>query len=117
MSCMVKLPAALIPGVVDPPSIEETFWAPDSELNTPHSSLFMSNRPLDDVLSDFLLQSQVRASVFATSSVCGAWRIHTTAMHRLGLHLVARGSCGLHMRGFAAPVPLHAGAGAAAEPR
>jgi len=69
----------------------------------------MSDRSLDDLLSDFLLQSQVRASVFATPSVCGAWRINTTGMHRLGFHLVARGSCWLHMRGFAAPVPLHAG--------
>jgi len=69
----------------------------------------MSDRSLDDLLSDFLLQSQVRASVFATPSVCGAWRINTTGMHRLGFHLLARGSCWLHMRGFAAPVPLHAG--------
>ena len=69
----------------------------------------MSDRSLDDLLSDFLQQSQVRASVFATPSVCGAWRINTTGMHRLGFHLVARGGCWLHMRGFAAPVPLHAG--------
>jgi AraC family transcriptional regulator, activator of mtrCDE len=69
----------------------------------------MSDRSLNDLLSDFLIQSRVHASVFATPSVCGAWRINTTGMHRLGFHLVARGMCWLHMRGFAAPEPLRAG--------
>ena len=69
----------------------------------------MSDRSINDLLSDFLIQSRVHASVFATPSVCGAWRINTTGMHRLGFHLVARGMCWLHMRGFAAPEALRAG--------
>jgi AraC family transcriptional regulator, activator of mtrCDE len=69
----------------------------------------MSERSINDLLSDFLIQSRVRASVFASPSVCGAWRVNTTGMHRLGFHLVARGTCWLHMRGFAAPEALRAG--------
>lgn len=69
----------------------------------------MSDRSIDDLLSNFLIQSRVRASVFASPSVCGAWRINTTGLHRLGFHVVARGTCWLHMRGFAAPEPLRAG--------
>ncbi|MFU8896925.1 MAG: AraC family transcriptional regulator [Gammaproteobacteria bacterium] len=69
----------------------------------------MPDRSINDLLSDFLVQSRVNASVFATPSVCGAWRINTTGMHRLGFHLVARGTCWLHMRGFAAPEALRAG--------
>lgn len=69
----------------------------------------MTDRSLGDLLSDFLVQARVHASVFASPSVCGAWRINTTGMHRLGFHLVARGTCWLHMRGFAAPEPLRAG--------
>jgi AraC family transcriptional regulator, activator of mtrCDE len=70
---------------------------------------FMTESTVDDLLSEFLIQSHVRASVFASPSLCGAWRINTTGLHRLGFHLVARGSCWLHMRGFAAPEPLRAG--------
>ena len=69
----------------------------------------MTERSISDLLSDFLVQARVHASVFASPSVCGAWRINTTGMHRLGFHLVARGTCWLHMRGFAAPEPLRAG--------
>lgn len=69
----------------------------------------MTDRSVNDLLSEFLTQSHVSASVFASPSVCGAWRINTTGMHRLGFHLVARGTCWLHMRGFAAPEPLRAG--------
>jgi AraC family transcriptional regulator, activator of mtrCDE len=69
----------------------------------------MSDRSMNDLLSEFLIQSRVHAGVFASPSVCGAWRINTTGMHRLGFHLVARGMCWLHMRGFAAPEPLRAG--------
>ena len=69
----------------------------------------MSDRSLSDLLSEFLIQSRLHASVYATPSVCGAWRINPTGMHRLGFHLVARGTCWLHMRGFAAPEPLCAG--------
>jgi AraC family transcriptional regulator, activator of mtrCDE len=71
--------------------------------------LFMSDRSINDLLSEFLVQARVHAGVFASPSVCGAWRINTTGMHRLGFHLVARGMCWLHMRGFAAPEPLRAG--------
>ena len=69
----------------------------------------MTEGSVDDLLSEFLIQSHVHASVFATPSLCGAWRVNTSGMHRLGFHLVARGSCWLHMRGFAAPEPLRAG--------
>jgi AraC family transcriptional regulator, activator of mtrCDE len=69
----------------------------------------MPDRSIDDLLSEFLVQARVHAGVFASPSVCGAWRINTTGMHRLGFHLVARGTCWLHMRGFAAPEPLRAG--------
>jgi AraC family transcriptional regulator, activator of mtrCDE len=69
----------------------------------------MSVHSFDDLLSEFLVQSRVQASVFASPSVCGAWRINLTGQHRLGFHLVARGSCWLHMRGFAAPEALRAG--------
>lgn len=69
----------------------------------------MPDRSINDLLSEFLIQSRVHASVFASPSICGTWRINTTGMHRLGFHLVARGTCWLHMRGFAAPEPLRAG--------
>jgi AraC family transcriptional regulator, activator of mtrCDE len=69
----------------------------------------VTDRSFNDLLSDFLIQARVHASVFASPSVCGAWRVNTTGMHRLGFHLVARGSCWLHMRGLAAPEPLRAG--------
>lgn len=69
----------------------------------------MTDRTNSDLLSGFLGQCRVSATVFASPSVCGNWRINTTGLHRLGFHLVARGSCWLHMRGFAAPEPLRTG--------
>ena len=58
----------------------------------------MPDNSATDLLSDILVQSRVRASVFASMSVCGAWRVNTTGLHRLGFHLLARGSCWLHLR-------------------
>lgn len=58
----------------------------------------MAERSATDLLSEILVQSRVRASVFASLSVCGAWRVNTTGMHRLGFHLLARGACWLHLR-------------------
>jgi AraC family transcriptional regulator, activator of mtrCDE len=69
----------------------------------------MPESSVNDLLTEFLIQARVHASVFATPRVCGAWRINTTGMRGLGFHLVARGTCWLHMHGFAAPEPLRAG--------
>jgi len=69
----------------------------------------MSYHPDSDLLSEIIAQFQVRASVFASPSVCGAWRINTTGAHAVGFHLVVRGSCWLHLRGLAAPIAMTAG--------
>jgi AraC family transcriptional regulator, activator of mtrCDE len=58
----------------------------------------MTDSSATDLLSEILVRSRVRASVFASMSVCGAWRVNTTGLHRLGFHVVARGACWLHLR-------------------
>jgi AraC family transcriptional regulator, activator of mtrCDE len=69
----------------------------------------MTERSENDLLSEILGEYKLKATVFATPSVCGDWQVNTSGMHRVGFHLVGRGACWLHMRGLAAPEPLRAG--------
>lgn len=69
----------------------------------------MSNSTNDDVLSEFLRKLNVSAKVFGLPSICGEWQIDTNGVSPTQFHLVARGSCYLHMRHLPAPMPLRAG--------
>jgi AraC family transcriptional regulator, activator of mtrCDE len=69
----------------------------------------MSESPKEDVLSEFLTKLNINAKVFGLPSVCGEWQINTTGVSPAQFHLIARGSCYLHMRHLDAPMPLRAG--------
>lgn len=62
-----------------------------------------------DALASVIAHYRPTARVYATPSVCGAWRVNTQGMHRVGFHLVVRGSCWLHLPGLAAPQALRTG--------
>ena len=69
----------------------------------------MSHSPKEDVLSEFLTKLNISAKVFGLPSVCGEWQINTNGVSPMQFHLVARGSCYLHMHHLDAPMPLRAG--------
>ncbi len=51
-----------------------------------------------DLVSELLETSRLRATVYASPHACGAWQLNTTGGGKPGFHLVARGSCWLHVR-------------------
>jgi AraC-like DNA-binding protein len=59
-----------------------------------------------DVLADVLSSTRLGGTVFARSELSGSWGLLFEPAARAGLHIVARGSCWLSMRGRRAPVHL-----------
>lgn len=62
-----------------------------------------------DILSDILQSFRLSAEVFFHSSYCGNWAVDTSGSRHATFHVVARGSCWLHMTGLEQPEPLRAG--------
>ncbi len=62
-----------------------------------------------DVLSDVLRLLRLRASVFFHASFCGAWSVDSSGEDKATFHLIARGSCWLHMSSAAQPILLQGG--------
>ena len=63
-----------------------------------------------DSLSQIITHYQMKARVYSSPRVCGAWRINPTGMHAASFHLVAAGGCWLHLSRTGEPVRLEAGA-------
>jgi len=62
-----------------------------------------------DILSDILQSFRLSAEVFLHSSFCGSWAVDTSGSRQATFHVVARGSCWLHMPGTEQPEPLRGG--------
>jgi AraC-like DNA-binding protein len=62
-----------------------------------------------DVLADVLSSTQIGGTVFARSELPAPWGMLFEPASRAGLHIVARGSCWLRMKGRGAPVHLAQG--------
>lgn len=62
-----------------------------------------------DILSDILKTCRLNAKVFLHSNFCGSWAVDTSGTQQATFHVVARGSCWLHLSDLADPVPLRAG--------
>jgi AraC family transcriptional regulator, activator of mtrCDE len=69
----------------------------------------MSERSADDSLTDVLTHYRTNARVYASPTVCGAWRFNPTGLHDVGFHLIASGSCFLHRAQPSEPDRLKAG--------
>jgi AraC-like DNA-binding protein len=59
-----------------------------------------------DVLADVLSSTRIGGTVFARSELMGPWGMLFEPAARAGLHIIARGSCWLSMRGRAQPLHL-----------
>ena len=64
---------------------------------------------MNDVLSDVLRVFRLNANVFLHSSFCGSWVVDTSGEEKTTFHLIARGTCWLHLPGEPVPLPLRAG--------
>ena len=62
-----------------------------------------------DILSDILQSFRLNAEVFFHSSYCGNWAVDTSGSRQATFHVVARGSCWLHMPNSEQSEPLRAG--------
>ena len=62
-----------------------------------------------DSLSEILQTCRLDAKVFLHSSFCGSWAVDTSGSRQATFHVVARGSCWLHMPDTDQPEPLRAG--------
>lgn len=62
-----------------------------------------------DVLSDVLRLLRLRASVFFHASFCGAWSVDSSGENKATFHLIAGGTCWLHMPSSSHPIALRGG--------
>jgi len=62
-----------------------------------------------DVLSDVLQFCRLNARVFLHSSFCGSWAVDTSGTQQAAFHVVARGTCWLHLPGMLQAESLRAG--------
>jgi AraC-like DNA-binding protein len=62
-----------------------------------------------DILSEILESSRLNAEVYLHSSFCGDWAVDSSGSQQATFHVVARGSCWLHMPDSDQPEPLRAG--------
>jgi hypothetical protein len=62
-----------------------------------------------DVLADVLASTRIGGTVFCRSELMGPWGMSFEPGSRAGLHIVARGTCWLHLRGQRAPLRLSQG--------
>lgn len=62
-----------------------------------------------DVLADVLSATRIGGTVFCRSELTGPWGMLFEPASRAGLHIVARGSCWLRLRGRATPLRLSQG--------
>lgn len=62
-----------------------------------------------DSLSEILQATRLSARVFLHSSFCGQWAVDTSGSQHATFHVVARGTCWLHMQDMNQPEPLRAG--------
>lgn len=69
----------------------------------------MTNSPEKDLLSEILWRMQLRASIYASPSVCGDWQVDGSDHDGAQFHLISRGSCYLHLDGDPEPQPLRGG--------
>lgn len=70
----------------------------------------MTDRPANDLLSELLAVYELRAHVYATPSSCGLWRMEVPASPLAEFHVVASGTCYLHLGpGLAPPLLLQTG--------
>lgn len=69
----------------------------------------MTNSPEEDLLSEILGRMQLRASIYASPTVCGDWQVDGSDHAGAQFHLISRGSCYLHLDGESEPRPLRGG--------
>lgn len=62
-----------------------------------------------DVLSDVLRLLRLKASVFFHSNFCGAWSVDSSGTGKATFHLVASGTCWLHLQDKHEPLELRGG--------
>lgn len=63
----------------------------------------------EDLVSEILGKVQLRASVYANPTVCGEWQIDGSTHSGAQFHLIARGTCFLHLANGNEPRPMRAG--------
>lgn len=63
----------------------------------------------EDLVSEILGKVQLRASVYANPTVCGTWQLDGSAHPGAQFHLIARGTCFLHLPNGEEPRALRAG--------
>src|SRR3546814_14256178 len=69
----------------------------------------MINSPEEDLLSEILGRMQLRASIYASPTVCGDWQVDGSDHAGAQFHLISRGACYLHLDGEPEPRPLRGG--------
>src|SRR3546814_11757921 len=69
----------------------------------------MINSPEEDLLSEILGRMQLRASIYASPTVCGAWQVDGSDHAGAQFHLISRGACYLHLDAHPEPPPLRGG--------
>jgi AraC-like DNA-binding protein len=62
-----------------------------------------------DILSEILESNRLHAEVYLHSSFCGEWALESSSTQTATFHVVARGSCWLHISGSEHPEALRAG--------
>ncbi len=69
--------------------------------------------PENDPLSEVFAYYSLKARVYSTPQVCGAWQLNPSGVHAAGFHLIMEGTCWLHTRSddgaLDMPVLLEAG--------
>jgi AraC-like DNA-binding protein len=58
----------------------------------------LPEQPEVDVIRDVLSRLRLSATVFAHVAYCGSWNLSTTGSRHCAFHLVARGTCWMHLQ-------------------